>query len=75
MKKYTYIFIAVMVLVIAVYDIIAIYFGGTESSISSILIVYSYKFPAGTFLIGFVAGHLFWRMKSNKDTAEIDKGH
>lgn len=71
MKKWTIIFIVALIVIIAVYDVIAIYFGGTEASISSLLIMYSYQYPAGTFLIGFTAGHLFWRMKPNKETKKI----
>lgn len=72
MKKITYIFIAAVFVLIAVYDIIAIMKGGTEASISSIIITWSYKFPLFPFLSGVVCGHLFWRMKSNSDTKEID---
>ena len=58
------------------YDVYAIYKGGTEASISSLIISMSYKMPFMTFSIGFIGGilsaHLFWRMRSNKDTKEID---
>jgi len=48
----------------------------TEASISSLVIRSSYEMPLMVFLIGnaigILEGHLFWRMKRNKDTIEID---
>jgi hypothetical protein len=72
MKTVTIIFMILIAVAIAIYDVIAIIYGGTEASISSHLIVWSYEFPAATFLFGFLCGHLFWRMKGNKDTRKID---
>ena len=71
--------IIVAIIAVLVYDAIAIYFGGTEASISSLIITASYQMPFMVFLIGFflgvLCGHLFWRMKPNKDTigTGIDK--
>lgn len=63
--------LAAVVILIAVYDVIAIMLGGKEASISSNLIVWSYEYPSVPFLIGFVigyvGGHLFWRMKPNRN--------
>jgi hypothetical protein len=67
------------VVAVLIYDAYAISQGGTEASISSQLIVMSYTMPfathMGVFLCGVLFGHLFWRMKPNKDTikAGIDK--
>lgn len=70
------ILIPVLIIAILVYDVIAIQYGGTEASISSLLITSSYKMPFMVYCIGLfngiLVGHLFWRMKSNKDTKEID---
>ena len=75
-KIVTFAGIPLLVILILVYDVIAIGQGGTEASISSLIITMSYEFPALPFgiglLIGFLCGHLFWRMKSNKDTLSID---
>lgn len=74
MKRVTYIFIAVLFIAIAIYDVYAIMKGGTEASISSIMIGWSYKFPLFPFSMGVICGHLFWRMRANKETKkEIDK--
>lgn len=66
-------FIIIAILAVLVYDAVAIHFGGTEASISSIIINASYKMPFMVFCISFplgvLCGHLFWRMKGNKDTA------
>jgi hypothetical protein len=70
-KKVTKIFTLCLFVVIAVYDAIAISGGDTEASISHLIIVNSYKYPAMTFLFGFVCGHLFWRMRYTPETKEI----
>ena len=70
-KKYTVYFIGLVIVAIAVYDVIVIVNGGTEASISHTMIVWSYKYPVFTFLMGFVMGHLFWRMSDTIDTKKI----
>ena len=69
-KTKTVIFICLIIVLIATYDILAIVKGGTESSISHTIILWSYDYPAFTFLFGFTMGHLFWRMRSTKETKE-----
>ena len=75
-KIVTFLIIPLIVLLILAYDVYAIMLGGTEASISSLIIKSSYEMPFMVFCIGlFVgifSGHLFWRMKSNKDTEKID---
>ena len=73
MKKVTGLILVTVVSLLTVYDVIAIAKGGTEASISSVIITFAYKMPMFSFLFGFVCGHLFWRMRTNKDTKEIDK--
>lgn len=62
---------------ILLYDVYAIMEGGTEASISALLIKASYEMPFMVFCIGFfngvLVGHLFWRMKPNEMTKEIDE--
>lgn len=70
-KKLTAIFIGVAILIIAAYDVYAILAGGSEASISHTMILWSYKYPVFTFMMGFVMGHLFWRTIDNKDTKKI----
>ena len=75
-KKVTFIGIPLIIVLILVFDVFAIMKGGTEASISSLLIASAYKMPFMVYCIGLangiLAGHLFWRMKGNKDTLEID---
>lgn len=73
MKALTGKILAILVLVLIVYDVIAIQKGGTEASISSVIIAFAYKMPIFTFLFGVVCGHLFWRMRPNQDTKKIDE--
>jgi type III secretory pathway component EscT len=58
----TIIFIAIVVVSIAVFDIYIIIKKGKYESISAHIIRASHKHPSIPFLIGFVAGHLFWSM-------------
>lgn len=72
-KQYTVIFIIAVIVAIAMYDVFAIYQGGTEASISNILIQWSYKYPAFTFLLGYTMGHLTWRMRDTDKTKELGR--
>jgi len=64
MQKTTMIFSLIIFVLIAVYDVFAIYKGGTEASISYLIIVWSYEYPVFTFATGFLMGHLFWRVRN-----------
>lgn len=77
-KIVTFAVIPALIVGILIYDVVAIVNGGgSEASISSLIISFSYKFPFFTFLTGFgngvLVGHLFWRLKSNADTKDIDE--
>ncbi len=73
----TFAVIPLAIVLILIYDVYAIFLGGSEASISSLIIKMSYEMPFMVFIIGFLngvlSGHLFWRMKRNKDTNKIDK--
>lgn len=68
--------IIAMIVIVLVYDAIAIHFGGTEASISSLIITSAYEMPFMVFCIGFftgiLMGHLFWRMRGNEDTKKLN---
>lgn len=70
-QRYTIIFIVAVFISIVGYDALTIAQGGLETSISHTMIVWSYKFPIFTFLMGFIMGHLFWRLRDTAETAEI----
>ncbi len=77
-KIVTFGIIPLIILIVLIYDVIAmINGGGSEASISSLIIKSSYEMPFMVFMtgnfIGILEGHLFWRMKSNKDTVKIDR--
>ncbi len=67
-KQGTILFIVVAIFLIIGWDIYAMIYGGHEATISSVLVTSAYELPVIPFALGFVMGHLFWRMKSNKDT-------
>jgi hypothetical protein len=74
LKKATVYFIILTLIVIAVWDAYVIIEQGTEASISHTLVVWSYEYPAVTFLMGFTMGHLFWRMRDTKETKRLTRG-
>ncbi len=67
MKKLTLIFTCSIIVIIGIYDVYALIEGGAEATISSVIISLSHDFLIIPFLAGVLAGHLFWRMDSNKD--------
>lgn len=73
MKKITMMVLIAVFALLVLYDVYAMSQGGTEASISSVIITYAYKMPMFVFTIGFICGHLFWRMRQNTDTKEIDE--
>jgi type III secretory pathway component EscT len=58
----TILFILTLVVAIAVFDVYIIFKKGKYESISAHIIRASHRHPSIPFLIGFVAGHLFWSM-------------
>jgi len=69
-KQWTMIFVGVLVLAILIFDVFVLYKGGTEASISHLLIVWAYKYPIMPFFVGIICGHLFWRMRQTKSLSE-----
>lgn len=73
MKKWTQIFVGGLIAVITIYDVFALIKGGTEASISYLLITWSYKYPMLPFTMGVLCGHLFWRMRDTEGTRKLGK--
>jgi hypothetical protein len=71
MRVVTSYFILGVIFLIAGYDTFAISTAGFETSISHVMIEWSYKYPIFTFLMGVVMGHLFWRMSDSAATKKI----
>jgi len=71
-KNLTMIVVLAIVVLAIVYDFYAIALGGTEASISHLIIVYSHKYPLIPFLFGILCGHFFWQMKITDDMRKID---
>ena len=60
MRKWTVIIIWLAIVGLAGYDILAMIKGGSEATISYILLQSSKDNPAIPFAFGFLMGHLFW---------------
>lgn len=65
--KTTKIILAVIIIGLVLYDILAISLGGVEATISYITLIYSKECPVIPFAVGFVSGHLFWPQKNIKE--------
>lgn len=67
-KKYTQGFVVCLILLIAVYDVIALFVWGVDATISRVIgITASFDAPTIPFGIGVVMGHLFWPQWRQKD--------
>lgn len=73
LRGYTKIFIYLVIIVIAVYDMWVFYEGGTQVTVSQTLLEWSYKYPAFTFAMGFICGHLFWRVRDSELTKKLGR--
>ena len=67
-KNKTIVFIGVCIVAIIAWDIWTIVANGLETSISQVMIDWAYDYPVFPFTMGFVMGHLFWKI------SEIRKG-
>jgi len=67
MKRFTGPTIGLFIIGLIIYDIIAYIFGGQEATVSFLIITdWSRNYPAFTFGMGFIMGHLFWALKPNR---------
>jgi len=65
-------FIVIAILIIFAFDAYVYLRGGQDATISSIIITdWAYNYPAFTFGIGFVMGHLFWPLSKKKYKPEV----
>lgn len=61
-KTLTMYVIGAFVFGLIAYDFYAYLNAGQDSTVSNVMIEWSHEYPAVTFLVGFVMGHLFWQM-------------
>lgn len=65
-RDFTKVFIFVTLGIIILVDLF-LWIWGEDSTISSVIVDYTYKWPVISFIAGVVCGHLFWPMtKSGK---------
>lgn len=69
--KATRLAIAFCIGALLVYDAAIILMKGTKASVSMQIIEWSYEYPVFTFAVGFIMGHLFWRLKDNEKTKRL----
>jgi hypothetical protein len=68
LRKLTQFVTAAFIAGLLVYDIYAYIKGGQEATVSHLVIKgWAKDYPAFTFLVGFVMGHLFWPLKNKSE--------
>ncbi len=55
-------FIIAILVIVAIYDILAALFGGIKATLSWQIWTWSTNFPIIPLAVGVVIGHLFWRL-------------
>lgn len=55
-----------LVIFLVVYDLIALWLGGWDATISVVVLTWSSRYPILPFLFGVVCGHLFWPQRVDK---------
>lgn len=60
--KTTPLVVFVLIIVLGIYDLGCVVFTGTGSSVSSFLVESAHLSPVFTFMMGCIAGHLFFYM-------------
>ncbi len=53
-------FISIVAIIITLYDIWMLWRRGYEATISWVLLTWSRKYPIIAFMLGVLAGHIFW---------------
>ena len=66
-RGYSQIFIVFIIVVIFAFDAWVFIQGGQDATVSSVIITdWAYNYPAFTFGVGFIMGHLFWPLSTKK---------
>lgn len=73
MIKVTGYAILCVIISVASYDVYAFMKGGTEATVSHVILVWSYNYPIFTFAFGVLVGHLFWRTRDTAQTESLGK--
>ena len=63
-RKHTKTFVILVVSITLIYDLFVMIKAGAHSTITGVVIDWSYEMPFIPFLCGFVCGHLFWKAKT-----------
>jgi uncharacterized oligopeptide transporter (OPT) family protein len=69
----TMIFTVAVLGIILIYDGYIMIKGGTEASISYLIITASYSYPLIPFFGGMIVGHFWWRMRDDEKTRKISE--
>jgi len=60
--------IALVIVGLIAYDAYTIIYDGIDTSVSQVIINWTYEYPIFTFSMGVLFGHLMWQMKKKKLT-------
>lgn len=59
----TKVILVVLAAFLVIYDIVALWLGGWDATISVVLLTWARSYPILPFAFGVVCGHLFWPQK------------
>lgn len=68
----TYVMIAVLILITAVYDVFALLAWGSQYTFSTVILDLAGKQPIVPLSLGVILGHLFWPQKKEKPKESAD---
>lgn len=64
-RKLTGAVVMATVVILSLYDVYAYIEGGTEGTISHLILSWSYSHPMVPFIGGLLSGHFWWRIREN----------
>ncbi len=72
-RKLTASVVMLTIVVLALYDVYAFTEGGTEGTISHLLMTWGYNYPMVPFVGGVLVGHFWWRIREVKGYENLGK--
>lgn len=65
-RKMTGVIVMATIVILSLYDVYAYTEGGTEGTISHVLMTWGYNYPMIPFAAGVLVGHFWWRIRNVK---------
>jgi len=69
--KLTQMVVMAFIASVLIYDVYAVFQGGTTATVSYTVRVWASEYVAFTFGIGFIMGHLFWPLRTTPQAEKL----